>query len=81
MEECFGSIFGYITTGKTCRVKDIKECTKQPSKKELIRDKPLKKKADIERMQKYINDNQDFIKSIEVHGQTLYPQHNTSAKL
>ena len=81
MEECFGSIFGYITTGKTCRVKDIKECTKQSGKKELIRAKQQKKKEDIECMQKYINDNQEFIKSIEVNGQTLCPQHNPSAKL
>ena len=31
-------------------------------------------------MQKYINDRQELIESIEMHGQTLHPQHKTSAK-
>ena len=80
MEECFGSIFGYITTGKTCRVKDIKECTKQSGKKELIRAKQQKKEKDINRMQKYVNENHALVTSAEVHGQTLYPQTHPSAK-
>ena len=32
-------------------------------------------------MQKYINDCQELIESIEMHGKTHYPEHKTSAKL
>ena len=80
MEEIWVSIFGYITN-KTCRVKDIKECAaKQQKKKELIILKQQKKEKDINRMQKYVNENHALVKSAEVHEQTLHPQNQPSAK-
>lgn len=80
MEEIWVSIFGYIT-GKTCRVKDIKECAaKLQKKKELIRLEQQKKEEDIKHMQQYLNENQGLVASAEVHGQTLYPQNQHSAK-
>ena len=80
MEEIWVSIFGYIT-GKTCRVKDIKECAaKQQKKKELIILKQQKKEEDIKHMQQYLNENQGLVASAEIHGKTLYPQNHPSAK-